>query len=72
MVVIIHKSFQAQRLREAKTTDASVAAAALAKAKKTQQERAKARKEKKGVKEDEDDLPEVDQATNKSLRQRVK
>jgi len=61
---------QAQRLREAKSTD--VAAAALAKAKKTQQERAKARKEKKGVKEDEDDLPEVDQATNKSLRQRVK
>jgi translocating chain-associated membrane protein 1 len=62
--------FQAQRMRESKISDS--AAAALAKAKKSQQERAKARKEKRGTKEDEDDLPEVDQATNKSLRQRVK
>jgi len=62
--------FQAQRMREQKNTAVSMAAAA-AKAKKTQQERAKARKEKRELK-DEDDLPEVDQATNISLRQRVK
>merc|ERR1711887_214065 len=59
--------FQAQRMREQKNSSANAAAAA-AKAKKTQQERAKARKEKRELK-DEDDLPEVDQATNKSLRQ---
>merc|ERR1719244_298043 len=62
--------FQAQRMREQKSIAVSAAAAA-AKAKKTQQERAKARKEKRELK-DEDDLPEVDQATNISLRQRVK
>jgi len=63
--------FQVQRMREMKNVSANASSTAAAKAKKTQQERAKARKEKREMK-DEDDLPEVDQDTNKSLRQRVK
>lgn len=65
--------FQVQRMREQSAAQNSSAAIAAARAKKTQQERAKARKEKKEQKDDdEDELPEVDQDTNKSLRQRVK
>ncbi len=66
-------SSQVQRMREQSAAQISSAAMAAARAKKTQQERAKARKEKKELKDDdEDELPEVDQDTNKSLRQRVK
>jgi len=42
-----------------------------AKARKSEQERAKARKAKKEQEERDADLPEVDQDTKKSLRQRV-
>jgi len=63
--------FQVQRMREMKSTPSSSATTSSSKSKKTQQERAKARKERRDNKE-EDDLPEVDQDTNKSLRQRVK
>lgn len=65
-------TFQLKKRRE----DAANSSVALAtgKSKKTQQEKAKARKEKpkKEAKEDEDEneLPEVDQNTKQSLRQR--
>jgi len=63
--------FQVKRMREAKSFTASTAANA-AKARKSEQERAKARKAKKEQEEERDtDLPEVDQDTKKSLRQRV-
>jgi len=58
-------------MREAKSFAVSNAANA-AKARKSEQERAKARKAKKEQEEERDtDLPEVDQDTKKSLRQRV-
>merc|ERR1711997_841704 len=63
--------FQVKRMREAKSFTVSNAANA-AKARKSEQERAKARKAKKEQEEERDtDLPEVDQDTKKSLRQRV-
>merc|ERR1711875_39860 len=63
--------FQVKRMREAKSFAASNAANA-AKARKSEQERAKARKARKEQEEERDtDLPEVDQDTKKSLRQRV-
>merc|ERR1712002_1260986 len=63
--------FQVKRMREAKTYAASASANA-AKARKSEQERAKARKAKKEQEDERDtDLPEVDQDTKKSLRQRV-
>jgi len=63
--------FQVKRMREAKTYAASAASNA-AKARKSEQERAKARKAKKEQEDERDtDLPEVDQDTKKSLRQRV-
>merc|ERR1711981_681250 len=63
--------FQVKRMREAKSFAVSNAANA-AKARKSEQERAKARKAKKEQEEERDtDLPEVDQDTKKSLRQRV-
>merc|ERR1719350_1615693 len=63
--------FQVKRMQEAKSFTASTAANA-AKARKSEQERAKARKAKKEQEEERDtDLPEVDQDTKKSLRQRV-
>merc|ERR1712002_1140205 len=63
--------FQVKRMREAKTYAVSNAANA-AKARKSEQERAKARKARKEQEEERDtDLPEVDQDTKKSLRQRV-
>ena len=59
-------------MREAKAYAVSSAANA-AKARKSEQERAKARKAKKEQEDTErdTDLPEVDQDTKKSLRQRV-
>merc|ERR1712180_458127 len=63
--------FQVKRMREAKSFTVSNAANA-AKARKSEQERAKARKARKEQEEERDtDLPEVDQDTKKSLRQRV-
>jgi len=63
--------FQVKRMREAKSFAVSNAANA-AKARKSEQERAKARKARKEQEEERDtDLPEVDQDTKKSLRQRV-
>merc|ERR1711972_288821 len=63
--------FQVKRMREAKSFAVSTAANA-AKARKSEQERAKARKARKEQEEERDtDLPEVDQDTKKSLRQRV-
>merc|ERR1711970_763694 len=63
--------FQVKRMREAKSFTVSNAANA-AKARKSEQERAKARKAKKEQEDERDtDLPEVDQDTKKSLRQRV-
>jgi len=65
-------TFQLKKRRE----DAANSSVAMpsGKSKKTQQEKAKARKEKpkKEAKEDEDEneLPEVDQNTKQSLRQR--
>ena len=62
---------QVKRMREAKSFAVSNAANA-AKARKSEQERAKARKARKEQEEERDtDLPEVDQDTKKSLRQRV-
>merc|ERR1712215_639684 len=63
--------FQVKRMREAKSFTVSNAANA-AKARKSEQEKAKARKARKEQEEERDtDLPEVDQDTKKSLRQRV-
>merc|ERR1739838_664573 len=63
--------FQVKRMREARSFAVSSAANA-AKARKSEQERAKARKAKKEQDEERDtDLPEVDQDTKQSLRQRV-
>merc|ERR1712002_158061 len=63
--------FQVKRMREAKSFAVSTTANA-AKARKSEQERAKARKARKEQEEERDtDLPEVDQDTKKSLRQRV-
>jgi len=66
-------TFQLKKRREDKAAS-SIVALPSGKSKKTQQEKAKARKEKpkKEVKEDEDEneLPEVDQNTKQSLRQR--
>jgi len=63
--------FQVKRMREAKAFAVNNSANA-AKARKSEQERAKARKAKKEQEEERDaDLPEVDQDTKKSLRQRV-
>merc|ERR1719495_1430632 len=63
--------FQVKRMREAKSFTVSNAANA-AKARKSEQERAKARKARKEQEDERDtDLPEVDQDTKKSLRQRV-
>merc|ERR1712212_767200 len=60
--------FQVKRMREAK----SFAVSNAANARKSEQERAKARKARKEQEEERDtDLPEVDQDTKKSLRQRV-
>jgi len=67
-------TFQLKKRREDKAASSIVALPGSGKSKKTQQEKAKARKEKpkKEVKEDEDEneLPEVDQNTKQSLRQR--
>ena len=58
-------------MREAKAYAVSSAANA-AKARKSEQEKAKARKARKDQEEERDtDLPEVDQDTKNSLRQRV-
>ena len=66
-------TFQLKKRREDAANNTTVAP--TGKSKKTQQEKAKARKEKpkKEVKdqdEDENELPEVDQNTKQSLRQR--
>ena len=64
-------TFQLKKRREDAANSANIAPS---KSKKTQQEKAKARKEKpkKEAKEDEEEneLPEVDQNTKQSLRQR--
>lgn len=62
--------FQVKRMREAKAFAINNSDSA-AKARKSEQERAKARKAKKEQEERDADLPEVDQDTKKSLRQRV-
>jgi translocating chain-associated membrane protein 1 len=66
-------TFHLRRVREGKA--AAATALAAAKSKKSQQDKAKARKEKGGSKSDEnaaedEELPEVDQNTKKTLRQR--
>ena len=71
-------TFHLRRMRENQGTSASASApgAAPTRNKKTMQEKAKERKEKKPKKgaasddADENDLPEVDQNTTKTLRQR--
>merc|ERR1712012_31463 len=70
-------TFHLRRLRENQGTSAAASGgAAPARSKKTMQEKAKERKEKKPKKgaasddADENDLPEVDQNTTKTLRQR--
>lgn len=68
-------TFQIKRFREARAAS-KVASGVTTRSKKTQQERAKARKENRSRKEkeeenaNEDELPEVDQNTKQTLRQR--
>jgi len=65
-------TFHLRRMRENQGTSSSASGGVMTRNKKTMQEKAKERKEKKPKKNDEDenDLPEVDQNTTKTLRQR--
>lgn len=69
-------TFHLRRMRENQGSSSVASGAVMTRNKKTMQEKAKERKEKKPKKgaasddADENDLPEVDQNTTKTLRQR--